>query len=82
VVIVFCRETLYASMSICEWLHTRRIAGGDCDYWHPGFVIVAGEMGGEVQESLIASRFNSESKLSAVVTETGPNEITFAVESK
>ena len=43
---------------------------------------VPGEMGGEVQESLIASRYNSESTLTAEVTTTGPNEFKFEVESK
>ena len=43
---------------------------------------VAGQMGGEVQESLIARRFNSESTLTAEVTEKGPNEYEFKVESK
>lgn len=42
---------------------------------------VPGEMGGEVQESLIAARFNSESTLSETI-EAGPNEFKFAVESK
>lgn len=43
---------------------------------------VAGEMGGEVQESLIARRFNFESTLTAEVTAAGPNTFEFAVQSK
>lgn len=43
---------------------------------------VAGQMGGEVQESLIAPRFNSESTLTAEVTQKGPNDFAFKVESK
>lgn len=43
---------------------------------------VAGEMGGEVQESLIARRFNFDSTLTAEVTAGGPNTFEFAVESK
>jgi hypothetical protein len=43
---------------------------------------VAGQMGGEVQESLIASRFNSESTLKAVVSPTAANEYKFEVNGK
>ena len=43
---------------------------------------ISGPMGGEVQESLIASRYNSESELTAIVTPPGPNEFMFAVESE
>ena len=43
---------------------------------------VPGEMGGEVQESLIAERYNTQSKLTAVVSPTGPNEFKFEVESE
>lgn len=43
---------------------------------------VPGEMGGEVQESLIARRFNQDSKLTAEVTAAGPNTFEFAVTSK
>lgn len=43
---------------------------------------VEGQMGGEVQESLVAPRFNSESELKAVVSPTGKNDYTFAVEGK
>jgi hypothetical protein len=41
---------------------------------------IAGEMGGEVQENLIAAEFNSASKLTAVVSATGVNQFSFAVE--
>ncbi len=43
---------------------------------------VPGEMGGEVQQPLIAPRFNSMSTLSADVTPAGPNAFEFQVESK
>lgn len=43
---------------------------------------VLGEMGGEVQESLIARRFNQDSQLTAEVTAAGPNTFEFAVTSK
>lgn len=43
---------------------------------------IAGEMGGEVQESLIARRYNAESTLTAAVTATGPNVYEFKVQSK
>lgn len=43
---------------------------------------VPGQMGGEVQESLIAPRFNSLSTLTADVTPAGPNVFEFKVESK
>ncbi|WP_254510138.1 hypothetical protein [Anatilimnocola floriformis] len=43
---------------------------------------IAGEMGGSVQEPLIASRFNSLSTLTAEVKAAGPNAFDFKVESK
>lgn len=43
---------------------------------------VAGQMGGEVQESLVAKRFNFESTLTAEVTASGPNKFEFAVTGK
>ncbi len=43
---------------------------------------VAGQMGGEVQESLIAKQFNLNSTLTAEVTAAGPNTFEFAVTSK
>ena len=43
---------------------------------------VAGQMGGEVQESLIARRFNIDSTLTAEVTAAGPNTFEFAVAAK
>lgn len=43
---------------------------------------VAGEMGGEVPESLIAKRFNIDSTLTAEVTAAGPNTFEFAVTGK
>lgn len=43
---------------------------------------VPGEMGGEVQQPLIAPRFNSATTLAADVTPTGPNAFEFKVESK
>jgi hypothetical protein len=45
-------------------------------------VPVPGEMGGEVPQSLIAPRFNSQSELTAEVTAAGPNVYDFKVESK
>jgi hypothetical protein len=43
---------------------------------------VAGEMGGEVQESLISRQYNVDSTLTADVTATGPNFFEFKVKSK
>ena len=43
---------------------------------------VPGQMGGEVQESLVAKRFNFESTLTAEVTAGGPNTFVFAVMGK
>lgn len=43
---------------------------------------ISGPMGGEVQENLVAPRYNSESTLTATVTPTGPNSFKFEVEGK
>jgi hypothetical protein len=43
---------------------------------------VSGAMGGEVQENLVADRFNLNTTLTATVSASGPNEYKFDVKSK
>lgn len=43
---------------------------------------ISGPMGGEVQENLIAGRFNTESTLTATVSPTAPNTYQFEVTGK